>query len=479
MSEIIQLKRGQTSDPAEMAVWVSGVMRDPGSAEIGRKTPLGTSRLQSLTGLERISATALNSVIDVIRNAPEDSWPALIGYISGFPDDVIETIGGLTSADAELYFREGLEDTVRPQRVKKLTKKAIDGPDFTDSEGAKSANPEDSEPDIPVRLNGTDVSEDGVKDWLDHISKIPLLSAEQEVQIARRIEAGLAARAALERWVDFETTLETLGGSSNGLDRKSLLQDLEEIARDGEDAKQQMITANLRLVVSTAKKYQGRGLSLLDLIQEGNIGLIRAVEKFDHTKGYKFSTYATWWIQQALQRGIANSCSTVRLPVNVHGAVRKMQAVRARLADDLGREPSDEELAETLDWPLSKLWEYEVYGRNSQNPLSLSLSMGRDNDDATLGDFVANKAVSGVEEESLRWQLAEHLGLVLGMIGERDADVIRMRFGLNGSRPKTLEEVGNFFGVTRERVRQIENKAMQKLRHTSLSSALRGYLEDL
>lgn len=330
-----------------------------------------------------------------------------------------------------------------------------------------------------MRLNGTDVSEDGVKDWLDHISKIPLLSAEQEVQIARRIEAGLAARAALERWVDFETTLETLSGSSNDLDCESLLQDLEEIARDGEDAKQQMITANLRLVVSISRKYQGRGLNLLDLIQEGNLGLIRAVEKFDYKKGYKVSTYATRWIQQALQRGIANSCSTIRLPVNVHGGVKKMQAIRARLADELGRDPYTKELAGALGWSVNQVEEYRTYALNSKDPLSLSAPLGRTDDGGTLEDVVADRITEDPTTGVLHSRLVREIDVVLGSLGERNADIVRMAYGLGGALPKTREEIAEKYSISNERVRQILMRALFHLRrHTSGQHDLRDLLNN-
>lgn len=479
MQKNLELRRGQTPNPVEMANWVGAVLGDP-EAAIGPKTPLGALRLRSLTGLERLSPAAVRKVIDVIRDAPYDIQAGLGIYISGFPDDMLEELGGITAEGAELYLKTELEANIRSQRVNKLVDRAVDGPSLTEPEGADFVNPEDSEIDVPVRLNGAHVSEDGVKDWLDHISKIPLLSAEQEVQIARRIEAGLAARAALERWVDFETTLETLLEKPNhDMNREELTQVLEDIAKDGEDAKQQMITANLRLVVSIAKKYQGRGLNLLDLIQEGNLGLIRAVEKFDYKKGYKVSTYATRWIQQALQRGIANSCSTIRLPVNVHGGVKKMQAIRARLADELGRDPYTKELAGALGWSVNQVEEYRTYALNSKDPLSLSAPLGRTDDGGTLEDVVADRITEDLTTGVLHSRLVREIDVVLGSLSERNADIVRMAYGLGGALPKTREEIAEKYGISNERVRQILMRALFHLRrHTSGQHGLRDLLNN-
>lgn len=478
MQKNLELRRGQTPNPVEMAGWVGAVLGDP-EAAIGPKTPLGALRLRSLTGLERLSPVAVRKVIDVIRDAPYDMQAGLGIYISGFPDDMLEELGGITAEGAELYLKTELEANIRSQRVNKLVGRAVDGPDLADPDDEDIAGPGLSR---PVQLNGARVSEDSVKDWLRNIGKLPLLNAEQEVQIGRRIEAGLAARAALECWVGFETKLDRMDGEYQSLGYNSSLelrQALEDVARDGEEAKQHMITANLRLVVSISKKYQGRGLSLLDLIQEGNLGLIRAVEKFDYKKGYKVSTYATQWIQQALQRGIANSCSTVRLPVNVHGGVKKMQAIRARLADELGRDPYTKELAGALGWSVNQVEEYRTYERNSLDPLSLSAPLGRTDDGGTLEDVVADLIAEDPTTGVLHSRLVREIDVVLGSLSERNANIVRMAYGLGGALPKTREEIAAKYGISNERVRQILMRSLFHLRrHASGQHGLRDLLNN-
>ena len=468
-----EFRRGQVINPGEMAVWVGRVL-DDSEAQIGPRTPLGTLRLQSLMGLQRVSTAAVRRVIDVIRNAPADIQAGLGCYISGFPDEILEQLGGITAEKAEGYLRSELDATTRSHRVNKLASRAVDGPDLTASE--EKIIP-DSDPIEKEQLNGSNVSLDGVHDWLNNIAKVPLLTAEQEVQIGKRIEAGLAARAALERWTGFETTLETMTDKYQDLSYEELIQALQDVARDGEEAKQHMVTANLRLVVSIAKRYERSGLPFEDRIQEGNIGLIRAVEKFDYQKGYKVSTYATWWIKQALQRAIANSSSTVRLPVNVHGAVKKMQYIRRNFIDDIGRDPTEGELAEIFGCSVQQVRAYRTHELNSRDPLSLSTPLGYDGD-GTLEDFVADQSVPDAGATASHWQLAERLNSLLHLLDEREAQVVRMRYGLDGAQPKKLEEIAEVYGLTSERIRQIVNKAIARLRHPAYAADLHD-LRDL
>lgn len=318
-------------------------------------------------------------------------------------------------------------------------------------------------------LANTFLSDDPVRDWLNAIAKTPLLTKEDEVRLSRQIEVGLLAERVLAGSEEFREYDEG--------DRDHL----EDIAREGVEAKEHLIRANLRLVVSIATRFQGRGLQLLDLIQEGNIGLIRAVEKFDYKQGYKVSTYATWWIKQALQRAIPNSGSAVRLPVNVHGAIRKMQAVERRMTDDLGREPSESELANELGWSLQRLEDYRVHASNSRDPLSLNTPIGHGDDgDGTLGDLIADRSMpTDARSEVERILLGQILNDALTMFSKRDAEVVRLRFGLGGQEKMTLDDIGKIYGLTRERIRQIERMTIARLRHPAYASGLREYLDDM
>ncbi|WP_154794352.1 RNA polymerase sigma factor [Occultella kanbiaonis] len=300
---------------------------------------------------------------------------------------------------------------------------------------------------------------DPVKDYLKQIGKVALLNAEQEVELAKRIEAGLFAD-------------ENLAESGDGMDRK-LKRELEWIAMDGRRAKNHLLEANLRLVVSLAKRYTGRGMLFLDLIQEGNLGLIRAVEKFDYTKGYKFSTYATWWIRQAITRAMADQARTIRIPVHMVEVINKLARVQRQMLQDLGREPTPEELAKELDMTPEKVVEVQKYGRE---PISLHTPLGEDGD-SEFGDLIEDsEAVVPADAVSFTL-LQEQLHAVLDTLSEREAGVVSMRFGLTDGQPKTLDEIGKVYGVTRERIRQIESKTMSKLRHPSRSQVLRDYLD--
>ncbi|MCZ4508788.1 RNA polymerase sigma factor [Streptomyces sp. ActVer] len=353
--------------------------------------------------------------------------------------------------DAEVVDDEAAEET--PGAAKSGTEEPTE-------DGAQgfvlSDEDEDDAPAQQVAAAGA--TADPVKDYLKQIGKVPLLNAEQEVELAKRIEAGLFAEDKL--------------ANADKLAPK-LKRELEIIAEDGRRAKNHLLEANLRLVVSLAKRYTGRGMLFLDLIQEGNLGLIRAVEKFDYTKGYKFSTYATWWIRQAITRAMADQARTIRIPVHMVEVINKLARVQRQMLQDLGREPTPEELAKELDMTPEKVIEVQKYGRE---PISLHTPLGEDGD-SEFGDLIEDsEAVVPADAVSFTL-LQEQLHSVLDTLSEREAGVVSMRFGLTDGQPKTLDEIGKVYGVTRERIRQIESKTMSKLRHPSRSQVLRDYLD--
>ena len=318
------------------------------------------------------------------------------------------------------------------------------------------ASEEDDAPAQTVMTAGA--TADPVKDYLKQIGRVALLNAELEVELATRVEAGLFAEAKIKD----EKKIE-----------KKLKRELEWLVEDGKRAKNHLLEANLRLVVSLAKRYTGRGMLFLDLIQEGNLGLIRAVEKFDYTKGYKFSTYATWWIRQAITRAMADQARTIRIPVHMVEVINKLARVQRQMLQDLGREPTPEELAKELDMTPEKVVEVQKYGRE---PISLHTPLGEEGD-SEFGDLIEDsEAVVPADAVSFTL-LQEQLHSVLDTLSEREAGVVAMRFGLTDGQPKTLDEIGKVYGVTRERIRQIESKTMSKLRHPSRSQVLRDYLD--
>ncbi|UYQ76339.1 RNA polymerase sigma factor [Glutamicibacter sp. JL.03c] len=326
-----------------------------------------------------------------------------------------------------------------------------------DSKGFTLSTGDDDAPQQQVMVAGA--TADPVKDYLKQIGKVALLNAEQEVDLALRIEAGLFAADKLEK-------------DDGSMDQR-LRWDYEQIIHDGKIAKNHLLEANLRLVVSLAKRYTGRGMLFLDLIQEGNLGLIRAVEKFDYTKGFKFSTYATWWIRQAITRAMADQARTIRIPVHMVEVINKLARVQRQMLQDLGREPTPEELAKELDMTPEKVVEVQKYGRE---PISLHTPLGEDGD-SEFGDLIEDsEAVVPADAVSFTL-LQEQLHSVLDTLSEREAGVVAMRFGLTDGQPKTLDEIGKVYGVTRERIRQIESKTMSKLRHPSRSQVLRDYLD--
>ncbi len=314
-----------------------------------------------------------------------------------------------------------------------------------------------------AEANVTMLTGDPVRMYLKEIGKVPLLTAAEEIDLAMKIEAGVAATEELEAAEEEGRELERR--------EKRRLTRVEQV---GLDAKQQLIEANLRLVVSIAKRYVGRGMLFLDLIQEGNLGLIRAVEKFDYTKGFKFSTYATWWIRQAITRAIADQARTIRIPVHMVETINKLVRIQRQLLQELGREPTPEEIGKEMDLPAERVREIQ---KISQEPVSLETPIGEE-EDSQLGDFIEDDAAVVPPDAASFSMLQEQLGKVLEGLAERERKVISLRFGLEDGHPRTLEEVGREFGVTRERIRQIESKTLAKLRHPSRSSKLKDYLED-
>ena len=340
--------------------------------------------------------------------------------------------------------------------------------DDEDDEGAPKSTSEEDEEDEedkkPLAAEGeVGISTDLVRAYLKEIGKVPLLTAELEVELAQRIEAGLFAA---------EKVRQADAGEAPKLSA-ALRRDLEWLVLDGGKAKRHLLEANLRLVVSIAKRYLGRGMLFLDLIQEGNLGLIRAVEKFDYTKGYKFSTYATWWIRQAITRAMADQARTIRIPVHMVEQINKLTRVQREMLQELGREPTPEELAKELDMTPEKAVEIQGYARE---PVSLETTIG-DDQDSSLGDFIEDADAPIAAEVVSYGLMQEQLGEVLRTLTDREAAVVKMRFGLVDGQPRTLDEIGREFGLTRERIRQIESKTLSKLRHPSRSQKLRDYLD--
>lgn len=384
-------------------------------------------------------------------------------------DDEEPTLQELAEQVIDVKVERDGDDVVLTVGGKKRNLDDVDDSQFDSKEAAKdeaelvadeqgfnlSDSDETDEPEQQVVSAGA--TADPVKDYLKQIGKVALLNAEQEVDLAKRIEAGLFAEEQM-----------TEGNVSAGD-----LEDYEWIIDDGRRAKNHLLEANLRLVVSLAKRYTGRGMLFLDLIQEGNLGLIRAVEKFDYAKGYKFSTYATWWIKQAITRAMADQARTIRIPVHMVEVINKLARVQRQMLQDLGREPLPEELARELDMTPEKVIEVQKYGRE---PISLHTPLGEDGD-SEFGDLIEDSEAIVPADAVNFTLLQEQLHDVLDTLSEREAGVVSMRFGLTDGQPKTLDEIGKVYGVTRERIRQIESKTMSKLRHPSRSQVLRDYLD--
>jgi RNA polymerase primary sigma factor len=440
-------------------------------------------------------ATDLDADADAATDLNEDPELGADGDLDGDPDltavadldvDLDEDLSSLETDDAigegedsddgeetdEAEEADESEDEARPAVAQVSQAGTVEAANGTAAAGAPATTGTaeenedeafvygDDDEDLPAaQVAVAGATSDPVKDYLKQIGKVPLLNAEQEVELAKRIEAGLFAE---EKLAD--------GGKAMPHDVRG---DLEWIAEDGRRAKNHLLEANLRLVVSLAKRYTGRGMLFLDLIQEGNLGLIRAVEKFDYTKGYKFSTYATWWIRQAITRAMADQARTIRIPVHMVEVINKLARVQRQMLQDLGREPTPEELAAELDMTPEKVIEVQKYGRE---PISLHTPLGEDGD-SEFGDLIEDSEAIQPGEAVSFTLLQEQLHSVLDTLSEREAGVVSMRFGLTDGQPKTLDEIGKVYGVTRERIRQIESKTMSKLRHPSRSQVLRDYLD--
>lgn len=367
----------------------------------------------------------------------------------------------LTETDAAVAVATATVEQVaalgRPARHPEAVPDPVDAR-AADDEAADALELPDPPRPVARAVEGSGPSSDLFRQYLREIGRIPLLTAAEEVELARRVEAGLFAEEKLANTPDPDSRLAV---------------DLDRLVVMGRVAKRRLIEANLRLVVSVAKRYVGRGLTMLDLVQEGNLGLIRAVEKFDYARGYKFSTYATWWIRQAMSRALADQARTIRVPVHVVELINRVVRVQRRMLQERGYEPTPEEVAAQLDLPPERVGEVL---RLAQEPVSLHAPVGEE-DDVALGDLIEDGDAASPVESAAFLLLREHLEAVLTTLGERERKVVQLRYGLVDGRPRTLEEIGRLFGVTRERIRQIESKTLTKLRDHAFADQLRGYLD--
>ena len=382
-------------------------------------------------------------------------------------DDLIEDEDSLLEPDSDFDLTNGLSNS--DVDGYEDDQDAVIDPHLSDEDSSSVWDEDESAALRQARKDAElTASADSVRAYLKQIGKVALLNAEQEVSLAKRIEAGLYADYRMKQMEKAYSN-----GDKEAKLTPAVKRDLRAIARDGRKAKNHLLEANLRLVVSLAKRYTGRGMAFLDLIQEGNLGLIRAVEKFDYTKGYKFSTYATWWIRQAITRAMADQARTIRIPVHMVEVINKLGRIQRELLQDLGREPTPYELSKEMDITEDKVLEIQQYARE---PISLDQTIG-DEGDSQLGDFIEDsEAVIAVDAVSFTL-LQDQLQDVLHTLSEREAGVVKLRFGLTDGMPRTLDEIGQVYGVTRERIRQIESKTMSKLRHPSRSQVLRDYLD--
>jgi RNA polymerase primary sigma factor len=450
----------QRSDVSELRSDVGVIAVELGEADLDTDADLKDADPDDFVGLDADDA-GLQAALTVLAVLGDD-----ISDVTETADDLVDDADGLEAPGGP----EDLEDSETGQP----SAEADGDAEVPAGAGPRVAgiSPEEGDEDEEILVFGDDdddlpaakasvagATADPVKDYLKQIGKVSLLNAEQEVALAKRIEAGLFAE-------------EKLAESRDNLPG-GVRVDLEWVAEDGRRAKNHLLEANLRLVVSLAKRYTGRGMLFLDLIQEGNLGLIRAVEKFDYAKGYKFSTYATWWIRQAITRAMADQARTIRIPVHMVEVINKLARVQRQMLQDLGREPTPEELAVELDLTPEKVVEVQQYGRE---PISLHTPLGEEGD-SEFGDLIEDtEAIQPAEAVSFTL-LQEQLHSVLDTLSEREAGVVSLRFGLTDGQPKTLDEIGKVYGVTRERIRQIESKTMLKLRHPSRSQVLRDYLD--
>ncbi len=400
-----------------------------------------------------LAEEAKKNPVAAVAGQPAPSGKPLVTKIDGEEVELeeveLEDLETLVEEVTEIVATEEKESVIRVVNVAEESQNEANAFTIKDSE----------EDDAPVQTVLTaGATADPVKDYLKLIGRVPLLNAEMEVELSLQVEAGLFA----EEKILLEKKLD-----------KKLKREYEQLVLQGKRAKNHLLEANLRLVVSLAKRYTGRGMLFLDLIQEGNLGLIRAVEKFDYTKGYKFSTYATWWIRQAITRAMADQARTIRIPVHMVEVINKLARVQRQMLQDLGREPTPEELAKELDMTPEKVVEVQKYGRE---PISLHTPLGEEGD-SEFGDLIEDSEAIVPADAVSFTLLQEQLHSVLDTLSEREAGVVAMRFGLTDGQPKTLDEIGKVYGVTRERIRQIESKTMSKLRHPSRSQVLRDYLD--
>ncbi len=425
-------KNAKPAKPASKKVAKPAALKPAAKSKAGSTGPAAKAKKSDLK-----TKPAKSKISDLPEDELDDVDVDVLESVEDIVADVAEAVD-ITAVEIDLAVEE-VEEVVVP------------------GGGFVLKNNEDD--DIPAQTTTiTGATADPVKDYLKQIGKVALLNAELEVELAKRIEAGLFAE-------------EKLAGKRQL--SKDLERDLRWVVKDGQKAKSHLLEANLRLVVSLAKRYTGRGMQFLDLIQEGNLGLIRAVEKFDYTKGYKFSTYATWWIRQAITRAMADQARTIRIPVHMVEVINKLARVQRQLLQDLGREPTPEELARELDMTPEKVVEVQKYGRE---PISLSTPLGEDGD-SEFGDLIEDTEAVVPADAVGFTMLQRELERILGSLHPREAGVIKSRFGLGDGVQKTLDQIGEEFGVTRERIRQIESKTMSKLRHPSRSQMLRDYLE--
>ena len=425
-------KSAKLAKPASKNATKSAAMKPAAKSKAGSTGPAAKAKKSDLK-----TKPAKSKISDLPEDELDDVDVDVLESVEDIVADVAEAVD-ITAVEIDLAVEE-VEEVVVP--------------------GGGFVLKNNEEDDIPAQTTTiTGATADPVKDYLKQIGKVALLNAELEVELAKRIEAGLFAE-------------EKLAGKRQL--SKDLERDLRWVVKDGQKAKSHLLEANLRLVVSLAKRYTGRGMQFLDLIQEGNLGLIRAVEKFDYTKGYKFSTYATWWIRQAITRAMADQARTIRIPVHMVEVINKLARVQRQLLQDLGREPTPEELARELDMTPEKVVEVQKYGRE---PISLSTPLGEDGD-SEFGDLIEDTEAVVPADAVGFTMLQRELERILGSLHPREAGVIKSRFGLGDGVQKTLDQIGEEFGVTRERIRQIESKTMSKLRHPSRSQMLRDYLE--
>ena len=419
----------------------------------GRRLFPTKAELAARKAAEEAAANPAPVVLDEPAVKSTGAKAPLVTKIDGeevvLEDVELEDLDTLVEEVTEIVATEEKENEIRVVNVAEESQNEENAFTIKDSE-------EDDAPAQTVLTAGA--TADPVKDYLKLIGRVPLLNAEMEVELSLQVEAGLFAeeKLRLDKKID-----------------KKLRREYEQLVLQGQRAKNHLLEANLRLVVSLAKRYTGRGMLFLDLIQEGNLGLIRAVEKFDYTKGYKFSTYATWWIRQAITRAMADQARTIRIPVHMVEVINKLARVQRQMLQDLGREPTPEELAKELDMTPEKVVEVQKYGRE---PISLHTPLGEEGD-SEFGDLIEDSEAIVPAEAVSFTLLQEELTKILDTLHEREKGVVAMRFGLTDGQPKTLDEIGKVYGVTRERIRQIESKTMSKLKHPSRSQALRDYLD--